>query len=268
MNFLSVENISKAFGNRTLFKNISFGLNEGDKIALIARNGTGKTCLFDMLAGNDTPDTGEIRFRNGVSVGYLAQEPHFLPDETVLQAVFRTRNPALDAIRSYEIALNILDTDPNNTQAQNDLLQASADIDQQNAWDYEQRIKQTLTILQVNDYDKKVSLLSGGQQKRVALAQVLISNPQFLILDEPTNHLDLQMIEWLEEQLSSQNITLLMVTHDRYFLDRVCDQILELETTAGLQTYKGNFSYYISKKAEREAMQAAEQDKLKNLYSR
>lgn len=267
MNFLSVENISKSFGNRTLFKNIGFGLSEGDKVALIARNGTGKTCLFELLAGNDTPDTGEIRFRNGVSVGYLPQNPHFLPDETVMQAVFRTQNPVLNAIRMYESALEVLDVEPENAQAHSDLAEATHIIDQENAWSYEQRIKQILSILKVTDYHKNVHFLSGGQQKRVALAQVLISSPQFLILDEPTNHLDLEMIEWLEEYLSNQSVTLLMVTHDRYFLDRVCQSILELEKDA-LRTYKGNFSYYITKKAEREIAEASEQEKIKNTYRR
>lgn len=256
MNYLSVENLTYHWGDIRLFDNLNFGINEGQKSALIARNGTGKTTLLNMLTGKMQPDTGRIVYNDSIRVGYLEQSPYFDNDNTILQQVFDCGTEVTDTIRDYEAALQCGDTES--------IIRLTDRMDALKAWDYEQRIKQILSQLKITDYDKKVSQLSGGQQKRVALAALLISEPNFLILDEPTNHLDLDIIDWLEEYLSHSNITLLMVTHDRYFLDRVCTDIFELDNQQ-LYHYHGNYSYFLQKRQERQDNQAAEADKARNL---
>lgn len=265
MNYLSVENLSYHWGEACLFDDISFGINEGQKTALIARNGTGKTTLLNMLTaklpncngdGKLYPDEGKIVYNDSITVGYLEQNPYFNNSNTVMQQVFNCGTEITDAIRDYEAALQSGDVDH--------ITKATDKMDALKAWDYEQRIKQILSQLKIRDFDQQVSKLSGGQQKRVALAALLISEPNFLILDEPTNHLDLDIINWLEEYLTRSNITLLMVTHDRYFLDRVCTDILELDGQKIWQ-YQGNYSYYLQKKQERQDIRQAEADKARNL---
>ncbi|MAX79178.1 MAG: ABC transporter [Crocinitomicaceae bacterium] len=256
MNYLSVENISKRYGERVLFEGLSFGLDKGQKSALIARNGTGKTTLMNILAGLDTPDTGEVTYRNEIKVSFLPQEPHFDPQQRVGDALFHSEAPAVKAIREYEEAIESNDTDR--------MQKAIDKMDQLAAWDFEVQIKQILTKLKIHHFDQTISTLSGGQKRRLALAGVLIEEPDLLILDEPTNHLDLDMIEWLEEYLRTGNLTLLMVTHDRYFLENVCDDILEIDN-GNLYRYKGNYSYYLEKKEEREQNLNSEISKAKNL---
>lgn len=268
MNYLSVENLSYHWGEVCLFDDINFGINEGQKTALVARNGTGKTTLLNMLTaklpnsrsdGKLYPDEGKITFNDNIRVGYLPQNPYFNNENTVLQQVFDCGTEVTDAIRDYELALESADID---------LISRATDrMDALKAWDYEQRIKQILSQLHIVDFNQQVKKLSGGQQKRVALAALLISSPSFLILDEPTNHLDLDIIDWLEDYLTRSNITLLMVTHDRYFLDRVCTDIIELDGHK-IWHYEGNYSYYLKKKQERQDMRAAEADKARNLLRR
>jgi ABC transport system ATP-binding/permease protein len=244
MNYLSVENLSKGYGDKTLFQNISFGLEKGQKVALIAKNGTGKTSLLRILAGKDTPDSGNYSFRKGLKISFLDQNPHFGEAQTIIEAVLNSDNPMIEAIKNYELALE----NHANEQLMNTAL---LQMDNLKAWDFELKIKQILTRLKVGELQRDLKILSGGQRKRIALAKVLIEDPDFLILDEPTNHLDLDMIEWLEEYLGNQQISLLMVTHDRYFLENVCNEILEMEG-GNLYRYKGNYSYFLEKKEERE----------------
>jgi len=268
MNYLSVENLSYHWGDVCLFDDISFGINEGQKTALVAKNGTGKTTLLNMLTaklpnsnsdGKLYPDEGRIVFNEDIRVGYLPQNPYFNNENTVIQQVFECGTEVTDAIRDYELALESSDVDL--------IAKATDRMDVLKAWDYEQRIKQILSQLHINDFTQQVKNLSGGQQKRVALAALLISSPSFLILDEPTNHLDLDIIDWLEDYLTRSNITLLMVTHDRYFLDRVCSDILELDEHK-IWHYDGNYSYYLNKKQERQDIRTAEADKARNLLRR
>lgn len=265
MNYLSVENLSYHWGDVRLFDDISFGINEGQKTALVARNGTGKTTLLNMIAaklpnvksdGKLYPDEGRIVFNDAIRVGYLEQNPYFNNENTVMQQVFDCGTEITNAIRDYELALESGDTDL--------MTKATDRMDSLKAWDYEQRIKQILSQLKISDFDQKVKSLSGGQQKRVALAALLISEPNFLILDEPTNHLDLDIIDWLEDYLTRSNVTLLMVTHDRYFLDRVCTDIIELDHQK-IWHYQGNYSYFLQKKQERQDIREAEADKARNL---
>lgn len=256
ISFLQVENLSKRFGEHLLFENISFGIGKNQKTALIARNGKGKSTLLSIIAGKDTPDTGTVIFRNDITVGYLAQEPDLDPESLVLEEMFNTDTPVLTLIKEYERAIS-----SNDIQALETLIPR---MDALNAWNHETEIKQILSELKVDFYDRHVRELSGGQRKRVGLAKVLISHPDFLILDEPTNHLDTEMIEWLEDYLHDTQTTLFMVTHDRYFLDRVCDNIIELDDF-GLYSYAGNYSYYLEKRAERLASRDAAIDKARNL---
>lgn len=258
MNYLSVENLSKSFGERVLFENISFGIDKGQKVAFIAKNGTGKSTLLKILAGEAGYDSGNVVFRNGIKTGILQQSPNYKEELTISQTIFRTSSEQIDAILEYEKAI----ANPNDNER---MQKAFEQMDALDAWDYEVRIKQILGQLQIHDLDQKIGELSGGQQKRIALAQVLIEEPDFIILDEPTNHLDLDMIEWLENYLIKDNITILMVTHDRYFLERVCNEIIELDEKT-LYRYKGNYSYFLEKKEERENIFAANVDKAKNLY--
>ena len=250
LNYLSVENISKSFGERVLFEGLSFGLSYGDKVALIANNGTGKTSMLKIIAGNDVSDTGKITLRNGIRVGYLEQEPVFRDDYTINDLLYNSNSDVVKVIREYESALEKQTDNYNEVNAER-FEQASLAMDKSNAWNFDNQLKQILEKFKIVDLDQKVKILSGGQKKRLALAMLLIDAPDLLLLDEPTNHLDIEMIEWLEDYLKSQNITLLMITHDRYFLDRVCNHILELED-GKLYHHKGNYSYFLVKRDERE----------------
>ncbi len=266
MNFLSVESVSKAYGPKKLFDNISFGLNQGQRIALIAKNGAGKSTLLKIITGKEIPDSGNVTFRKDITVTYLDQNPLFDENSTVIEAIYNTGNPSLNAVRDYEIALEEFEHNYSE-EAQKKLEVCTARIDELNAWGMDSKVKEVLQRLKIAFLDKKISMLSGGQKKRVALAKVLIDEPNLLILDEPTNHLDVEMIEWLENYLVSLDLTLLLVTHDRYFLDSVCTEIIEIDNTK-LYNYKGNFQYYVEKKAERESIEGSEIDKAKNLYRR
>ena len=258
MNLLSVENISKAFGERIILENISFGINKDQKIAFIAKNGTGKTTLLNIIAGKDQPDSGQVVFRKGIHIGFLSQNPSFNEELTVEETIFATDNPILRLIQEYEHALQ----HPENEMAYQ---KAFEQMERHNAWDFETQYKQILFRLKLDNLQLKVKNLSGGQKKRLALANVLISKPDLLILDEPTNHLDLEMIEWLEQYFVKENLTLFIVTHDRYFLERVCNEILELDN-GELFSYKGNYSYFLEKKEQRLAQEQASVEKAKNLY--
>ena len=255
--YLQVEGLTKRIGERVLFRQISFGIAEGQHVGLIAKNGTGKSTLLNILAGKEGYEEGSIVFRNGLKVGYLEQTPAYPSDLTVIEACFCHGNAVTNLIREYEVCM----ATPGNPR----LDEIFDRMEREKAWNYENRAKQILSQLKVNDFNQKVSTLSGGQLKRVALANVLITEPDLLILDEPTNHLDLEMIEWLEDYLKRSKLSLLMVTHDRYFLDRVCSVILELDDET-LYTYKGNYSYYLQKRQERIDVANAEIARANNLY--
>ncbi len=257
MNILSVENVSKRYGSRLLFENFSFGMSMGEKVAIVAPNGSGKSTLLRAIAGVEPADTGIITFRSGLRVGYLPQEPVFPDGLTLTEAIMASDTPMKKAVLEYEKALE----HPENS----DNLQRCLDaMDHTNAWDYEARVKEVLGRLGIEHTEMRVEEASGGQRKRAAMARVMLEEPELLILDEPTNHLDLDTIEWLEDWLADGNFSLLMVTHDRYFLDRVCTDILEIDRNE-LVRYTGNYSYFLEKKAEREAMLSATVDKAKNL---
>lgn len=256
---LQVENLTKSFGEQVLFENISFAIEDGRRMALVAKNGTGKTTLLNIIAGREDHDTGSVVPRRDLRVAYLEQSPSYPAGMTVLEACFHSENPALKAIAAYERALE----DPSGEGLQ----QAMARMDALEAWDYEQRAKRILSRLKIRDFGQRIETLSGGQLKRVALANVLISESDLLILDEPTNHLDTDMTEWLEEYLTASSAGLLMVTHDRYFLDSVCSDILEMENRQ-IYHYTGNYSYYLEKKQERETADAAQRASEMNLYRR
>lgn len=255
-NLLQVENLTKSFGVNSLFDDINFTINEGDKVGLIAKNGTGKSTLLSIIAGDDTPDDGKLIFKNDVAIGYLKQLPQFEPHLSVMDTCLIGDDDQSKAIRQYENALIV-----GNNEEMAKAIQA---MDLASAWDYEERFKQILSQLKIDDFKQRISELSGGQIKRVALAKILISNPQFLILDEPTNHLDIDMIEWLEAYLSRSRMTILMVTHDRYFLDKICSKILELDQKS-IFGYDGNYNYYLEKRAERIDAQNAAVEKARNL---
>lgn len=241
MNYLSVENLSKAFSDKLLFENLSFGIEKGDKTALIAANGTGKSTMMRILVRKEEADGGKIAFNEGVRVGYLEQLPQFDPNLTIEDVISTGHTDIMRVIKNYEEAL----------VNQTNLEKAMAAMDANQAWDYELRLKQLLSTFEINDLSQKVGTLSGGQVKRLALAMVLLDDPDILFLDEPTNHLDMQMVEWLENYLTQSNVTLFMVTHDRYFLDRVCNKILEMYHGV-VYTHNGNFDYYVRKSRERE----------------
>lgn len=263
MNYLSIENLTKTYGEKTLFKNISFGIEQGQKLALIAKNGSGKSTLLRIICGKDIPDSGNIVSRNGISIAYLDQDPQFDEQSNVIENIFRADNPILKIIKEYEFCLEEVNLDP-STENLEKLQQISAQMDDAAAWDYDVKVKQILFELKVTNLHQAISETSGGQRKRVALSRVLIEAPDLLIMDEPTNHLDLAMVEWLENYLSRQDMALLMVTHDRYFLDNVCDEIIEMDNHQ-LYRYKGNYSYFLEKKAEREFNEGRETDKARNL---
>ncbi|PJA05026.1 MAG: ABC transporter [Flavobacteriales bacterium CG_4_10_14_0_2_um_filter_35_18] len=260
MNYLSVETISKSFGDRLLFKDLSFSIHKDQKMAFIAKNGTGKTTILNILVGKDTPDSGEVVFRKGLKIAYLSQENMLNQELTVEESVFDSDNTTLKAIQQYEHALK----NPHDEEA----YQKAFDLmERHQAWDFETQYKQILSKLKLEDLDLKVKNLSGGQQKRLSLAIILINLPDLLILDEPTNHLDLEMIEWLENFFKKEKITLLMVTHDRYFLERVCNEIIELDE-GKIYGYKGNYSNYLEKKEARIELEQSTLGKAKNLFKK
>ena len=253
---LNIDKLTKSFGDLVLFEDISFGIEQGQKIGLIAKNGSGKTTLLNIIAGKEDYDSGSVVFRNDLRVGYLEQAPTYPEEMTVLQACFYSQNETVRLIAEYEEAM-----ERGDERRLEDLL---VRMDALKAWDYEQRAKQILGQLKIHHFEQRIGELSGGQLKRVALANVLITDPELIILDEPTNHLDLEMTEWLEGYLSRANISLLMVTHDRYFLDRVCNEIIEIDRKQ-LYSYKGNYNYYLEKRAERIEAQNAEVERASNL---
>ena len=254
---LQVENLTKSFGDLVLFENISFGLAEGQRVGLIAKNGSGKSTLLNILSGKEGYDEGKISFRRDLRVGYLEQSPSYPEELTVLEACFHHGNTTVDLIKDYERCME--------TEGHPGLDELLVRMDHEKAWDYEQKAKQILSQLKIRNFDQQVKHLSGGQLKRVALANTLITEPDLLILDEPTNHLDLDMTEWLEEYLRRTNLTLLMVTHDRYFLDRVCSEIIEIDNRT-IYSYKGNYSYYLEKRQEHIDAKTVEVERANNLY--
>ncbi len=250
MNYLSIENLKRSYGERILFEGLTFGLSKGDRMALIANNGTGKTSLLKIIAGDDVAEEGKITLRKGIRVGYLNQDPHFDDNQTVKQLIDGSNSKFIAVIREYEAALAAQSLAYNEENiARFD--EATSKMDEINGWNYEQLMKQVLSKFRIDDLNQQAKNLSGGQKKRLSLAMLLLDEPELLLLDEPTNHLDVEMIEWLEKYLQQQRITLLMITHDRYFLDRVCNHILELED-GNLYHHKGNYSYFLEKRAHRE----------------
>ena len=260
MNYISVENISKSYGDRILFNNISFGINKSQKIAFVAKNGTGKTSILNIIAGIDIPDEGQVIQRKDIQVAYLSQNQIFDNHLTIEETIFATENRILPIIKQYEKALE-------NPEDSENYQKAFYLMDQNNAWDFETQYKLVLSKLKLNNLSLRVDKLSGGQKKRLSLAILLINKPDLIILDEPTNHLDLEMIEWLEDYFKKEKITLFMVTHDRYFLERVCNEIIELDH-GELYKYKGNYSYYLEKKEERISLEATITNKAKNLFKK
>ncbi len=264
MNYLSVENLSKGFDERQLFDDLTFGISKGQKVALVGVNGCGKSTLMKIIAGLETPDRGTRTFRDGIKVAMLPQNPEFNEEDDLISAVFDSSDKLLSVISAYEKAMYQSEQGADNLTELTDLI---GKMEAMEAWDFESRVKQILGKLGIHDLEQKVKELSGGQRKRVAIARALITEPDFLIMDEPTNHLDLDIIEWLENYLATANLTLLMVTHDRYFLDRVTNEIFELEE-GQLHTYHGNYSYFLEKKEERQIQQATEIGKAKNLMKK
>jgi ATP-binding cassette subfamily F protein uup len=259
ISYLQIENLTKTYGERVLFKDISFSVGKEQKVALIAKNGSGKTSLMNILAGSDVSDSGSVVFRKDIEIGYLEQEPVLNDNFTVIEQVFASSHAVVRAVKEYEAAIQLHD---------DKILQNAAEqMDRLGAWDYELKIKQILDKLKISDLERPVKELSGGQKKRLALANALINEPDFLMMDEPTNHLDYEMIEWLEEYFAKSKITLLLVTHDRYFLDRVCDVIIEMADNQ-IYTYYGNYAHYLSKRRERIELFNAEIERAKNLYRR
>ena len=257
--YLQIENLTKSYGDRMLFDSVTFGVNQGDKIGIIAKNGTGKSTLMRIIAGKESPDSGSVTFRSGLRVGFVEQSPEFTPGQTVLEACVNSQSDAGRAIAEYEEALASGDADRCSA--------AVARMDALGAWDRDDRIKQLLHQLEVTDINAPVDTLSGGQRKRVAIARTIFEEPDLIMLDEPTNHLDVGIIEWLEGYLSRQNVTLLMVTHDRYFLDRVCNKIIEIDR-CGIFTYQGNYAEYLRRRAERIEAMGAELAKVRNTLRR
>lgn len=255
MNFLSVENISKSFGDRQLFKDVTFGIEKGQKIAFIAKNGSGKTTLLKILAGKETPDSGNVTFRKDIKISFLSQEHLFNVESTVKDIIYGSSDPSIQAIKAYYDTIS----NPESPAHHN----AFEQMNEHNAWEKDVFIQEVLSKLRLSDITQPIKFLSGGQVKRIALAEVIIQQPDFLILDEPTNHLDIGMIEWLEDYLSKQNVTLFMVTHDRYFLDNVCNEIIELDQNT-LFRYKGKYEYFLEKRSHRYEVDQATIDKAKN----
>jgi len=266
VSYLQVQNLTRSVGDKTLFSNLSFSIGEGQKVGLIAKNGTGKSTLLNILGGKDQADEGQIVLKNGLRIGYLEQTPSYPLDLTVIEACFWHGNETTNLIREYETYMaSSFGSGAGGTDSQEGLQDILDRMERQKAWDYETRAKTILSQLFITEFNKPLSQLSGGQLKRVALANTLIMEPDLLILDEPTNHLDLQMIEWLENYLSRSSVTLLMVTHDRYFLDRICSVILELDDET-IYTYHGNYAYYLEQRAQRLEVARAEVARATNLY--
>lgn len=265
MNYLTVEKLSKSIGEKELFSDITFGLEKGQKTALIARNGTGKSTLLNIIAGYDVPDSGQVVIRNDITVSYLPQMDRFADNFSVLDAIFDAQTPTIQAIKEYEACMVLAETEHENVEVQQRLQKAIMEMDRLHAWDFEAKAKEILSRFGIHDIFKNINELSGGQRKKAALAKTLIADTDLLILDEPTNHLDVEMIEWLENYLKAANVTLLMVTHDRYFLDQVCNDIIELDH-GQLYHYRGKYDYFVEKKAERLANAAAENEKLRQLF--
>ncbi|NDV67166.1 ribosomal protection-like ABC-F family protein [Bacteroides sp. 224] len=257
VSYMQVDNLTKSFGDLVLFENISFGIAEGQRVGLIAKNGAGKTTLLNVITGKDGYDSGSIVFRRDLRVAYLSQDPVYPENLTVLEACFYHGNSVVELIKEYEHCME--------TEGHPGLEELLIRMEHEKAWDYERKAKQILSQLKIRDFNQRIKHLSGGQLKRIALANTLITEPEFLILDEPTNHLDLDMIEWLEGYLQRSNISLLMVTHDRYFLDRVCSEILEIDNRQ-IYHYKGNYSYYLEKREERMEATNTEIVRANNLY--
>ena len=260
MNLLNVEHISKSYGELELFSDISFSIHQHQKIAFVAKNGSGKTSILNIIAGKESPDSGQVVLRNGLRLAFLDQEPNLTKNSTIEEIILSSDIPVLKVITAYEKAIQ----NSEDTEAYQKAFDA---MEQHQAWEFETQYQQVLSQLQLHDVSLKVNVLSGGQRKRLALAQALLSQPDILILDEPTNHLDLEMIEWLEDYFSKHQQTLFMVTHDRYFLERVCNEIIELDQ-GQLYTYKGNYSYYLEKKEARIAQQETEVNKAKQLFKK
>jgi ABC transport system ATP-binding/permease protein len=264
LNYLLIEQLSKSYGEKELFSDITFGIDQGSKTALISRNGAGKSSLLNIIAGKDLPDSGSITFRKGIRWSYLPQNPVMDDDKSVFDVLFNSDNEFMRAIRDYELSLNRLRHE-DTPEAHQHLEMSTNAMEMVGAWDYEVKIKEILTRFKITDLDQKTGELSGGQRKKLSLAKALLEETDLLILDEPTNHLDIEMIEWLEDYLSRQNLSLLVVTHDRYFLDNVCNDILELDNNK-LYRYKGNYSYFLEKKAEREAIEQTETEKARGMF--
>ena len=264
MNIVLVDQLSKSYGEKVLFEEITFGIEEGQKVALVARNGAGKSTLLRIMAGLDDADSGKVAFKRDLRVAYLPQNPEFVETNTVIGELFNAENNIMQAISEYESCLQIMQKD-HSTVIQQRMEHAMGRMDALQAWDYEVKVKEILSKFEIGDLEQSVSLLSGGQRKKLALARALIEEADLLIMDEPTNHLDIAMIEWMEDYFKRQRLTLLVVTHDRYFLDNVCDEILELDRNQ-IFKYKGNYSYFLEKKAERETTEATEIEKAKSLY--
>jgi ATP-binding cassette subfamily F protein uup len=257
MIYLSVENLGKAFADKVLFEGLAFGIEKGDKVSLVAKNGAGKSTLFKMLMGTVLPDEGKVVFRDGIKVGWLEQDPHFEEGQTIEEYIYSSSNPRISLIKKYQAMLDSGNTDDEEME------KVLTQIDKLNAWDIENKIQEVLSSLNLNFPAQKTSVMSGGQKRRLALAKVLIEQPELLLLDEPTNHLDLDMVEWLEKFLGSSDITMLVITHDRYFLDNVCKKIIEIDNGT-LYTYYGNYEYYLEKRAERMHNSKVVADKAKN----
>ncbi len=266
MTYLSTENLSKNYGPKVLFEGLSFGLSEGDKTALVAENGTGKSTLLKILAGKEQPDGGKVMIQNDIRIGFLEQDPDLDENLTIREFIAQNDNKTVEIIEQYHRAAE-LQAENYNEENRKAFERASSAMDTAGAWDYEQRMEKILSKLNIHNLDQSIDTLSGGERKRVALAFVLLDNPDLLILDEPTNHLDIAMIEWLEDYLISTNRTLLMVTHDRYFLDRICDHILELEG-GKLYHHKGNYQYFLEKRSERQEIERKEAHKAQQLFKK
>ncbi|MFK7757686.1 MAG: ABC-F family ATP-binding cassette domain-containing protein [Flavobacteriales bacterium] len=259
MNILSVEHLTKSFGDRIIFEDLNFGIEQGQKVAIVAKNGAGKSTLLNILFDIEGPDSGTVTFNKSIKTGYLSQVHGLDENKTILENLIHAENDMTKAISQYELALE--------SGEESALQRATDEMDRTSAWDYDAKIKQVLSKMSISNLSQKVNKLSGGQKRRIALAKILVEEPDFVILDEPTNHLDLDMIEWLEKWLQNTSLTILMVTHDRYFLEVICDEILEMENQT-MYRYKGNFSYYLEKKAEREALEQTVKEKAHNLYKR
>ena len=266
MNYLSVENISRILSDKVLFSDLSFGLNKGEKVGLIARNGAGKSSLLSILAGKEMADSGNVVIRNDIRVGYLEQHPSFTQSVSIQEFIEKGHSEVFTIIHDYKTAIKN-QTENYNPVTHQAFEEASHKMDVVNGWDYERKLIELLDRFKITDLSQNVDTLSGGQKKRLAIALVLLDEPDILLLDEPTNHLDIEMIEWLEKLLSQSNSTLLVVTHDRYFLDAVCDRIIEMDQ-GKLYSYKGNYKYFLEKKAERITNEKAETDKARQLMKK